>query len=321
MHLAGRAGLHDQPRLGPEPGAHEVVVHGGGREQGGDRHVERVHRAVGEDEDVVAASDRLFRLPADPAERRLHSARALLRAIADVDGARAEPAAGMGLDLADRLQLAVGEDRLPDLDPALRAAPAEVQEIRPRPDDGDERHHELFADGVDGGVGDLGEVLPEVVREGLRARREHRDRIVRPHRPDRLLRALGHRGHEELEVLAGVAERLLALEQRLVRGRLGAAVRWKVLEADLGLVEPPLPRTRRGELGLELLVADDAALLEIDEQHPPRLEPPLADDPGLRDVEHPDLGGHDEPMVVGHDVARRPQPVPVEGRPDLAAVG
>ena len=322
VDLPRRPGLHDQPGLGPKPGAHEVVVHGGGREQGGDRHVERVHLAVGEDEDVVVAADRLFRLPADPVERGLHPARAVLRAVADVDGAGAEPAAGMGLDLADRPQLAIGEDRLLHLDPALRPRPLEVEEVRARPDDGDERHHELFADGVDGGVGDLREVLAEVVREGLRMRGEHRDRVVRPHRPDRLLRVLGHRGHEELEVLAGVAERLLALEQRLVRGRrLGAAVRGKVPEPDLGLVEPPLPRTRRGQLRLQLLVADDAALLQVDEQHPARLEPPLADDPGLRDVEHPDLGGHDEAMVVGHDVARRAQPVPVEGRADPAPVG
>ena len=320
VDLPGRAGLHDQPRLGPEPGAHEVVVHGGGREQGGDRHVEGVHRAVGEDEDVVAAADRLFRLRADSVQRRFHPAGALLRGIADVDGARAESAPGMGPDLPDCVQVAVGEDRLPDLDPALRAPLLEVQEIRPRPDDGDERHHELLADGVDGRVGDLREVLPEVVRKGLRTRREHRDRVVRSHRPDRLLRSLGHRGHEELDVLAGVAERLLALEQGLVRGRLGVPVRRKVPEPDLGLVEPPLPRARRGELGLELLVADDAALLEVDEQHPARLEPPLAHDPGLRDVEHADLGGHDEPMVIGHHVARRPQPVPVEGRPDLATV-
>ena len=322
VDLARRPRLHDEAGLGAEPGAHEVVVDGGGREQGGDRHVERVHRAVGEDEDVVVAADRLLRLRADPLQRRLHPPRALLRAVADVDGARAEPAAGMGLDLADRLQLAVGEDRLLDLDPPLRARPLEVEEVRARPDDGDERHHELFADGVDGGVGDLREVLPEVVREGLRTRREHRDRVVRPHRPDRLLRALGHRGHEELEVLAGVAERLLALEQRLVRGRrLGAAVRGKVLQPDLGLVEPPLPGARCGKLGLQLPIADDAALLQVDEQHPPRLEPPLADDPVLGDVEHPDLGGHDDPMVVGDDVARRAQPVPVEGRADLAAVG
>ena len=224
VDLPGRAGFDNQPRLGPQPGPHEVVVHGGGGEQGGDRHVKRVHRAVGEDEDVVVAADRLFRFRANPVERRLHPARALLRGAADVDRARAEPAAGVGSDLPDCVQVAVGEDRLPDLDPALRPPLVEAEEVRTRPDDRDERHHELLADGVDGRVGDLREVLPEVVRERLRTRREHRNRVVRPHRPDRLLRALGHRGHEELDVLAGVAERLLALEQGLVRGRLGVAV-------------------------------------------------------------------------------------------------
>ena len=57
------------------------------------------------------------------------------------------------------------------------------------------------------------------------------------------------------------------------------------------------------------------------EQHAPRLEPPLADDPLLGNVEHPDLGGHDDAMVVGHHVAGGPEAVPVEGRPDLAPVG
>ena len=283
--------------------------------------MEGVHRAVGEDEDVVVAAHRLLGLRADAVQRLLHSSRPPLRGVADVDGAREEPAPGMGLDLPDRVQVAVGEDRLPDLDPAERPAPLGIEEVRPRPDDRDERHHELLADGVDGRVGDLREVLPEVVRERLRARGEHRDRVVRAHRPDRLFRSLGHRGHEELDVLAGVAERLLALEERLVGGGLGVAVRGQVLEPDLGLVEQPLPRAGRGETRLELLVADDAPLLEVDEQHASRLEPPLADDPLLGDVEHPDLGGHDDAMVVGHHVAGGPQAVPVEGRPDLAPVG
>ena len=196
--------------------------------------MEGIHRAVGEDEDVVVAAYRLLGLRADPIERLLHAARALLRGIADVDGARAEPAAGVLLDLPDRVQVAVGEDRLPDLDPAERPAPFGVEEVRPWPDDRDERHHELLADGVDGRVRHLREVLPEVVRERLGPRREHRDGVVRPHRPDRLLRSFGHRGHEELDVLAGVAERLLALEERLVGGGLGVAVRGQVPEAGSG---------------------------------------------------------------------------------------
>ena len=320
MDLPGRAGLHDEPRLGAKPGPHQVVVHGAGREQGGDRDVRRVHRPVRQDEDVVVPPHRLFGLCTDPVHRRLHAGRALLRRVADVDGARVEPAARMTLDLPDRVQLAIGEDRLLDLDPVVAGRVVEIQQVRPRPDDRDERRDELLADRVDGRIRDLGEVLPEVVGERLRMGGEHRHRIVRPHRPDRLLRGLGHRGQEELDVLAGIAERLLALEQRLVRGRLRVAVGRQILEPDLSMVQPLLPRTRGGQLGLELGVVDDPPPPKVNEQHPPRLEPPLADDAGFGDGHRPDLGRHDQPVVVRHHVAGRPESVPVESRPDLAPV-
>ena len=48
----------------------------------------------------------------------------------------------------------------------------------------------------------------------------------------------------------------------------------------------------------------------------PGLEPPLLDDPLRRDLERADLGGHDHPVVVGHDVAAGPQAVAVEHRAD-----
>ena len=232
-----------------------------------------------------------------------------------------EPAAGMALDLPDRVQVAVGEDGLIHLDPALSGRVIEIEEIRPRSHDRNERGHQVLPDRVDGRIRDLGEVLPEVVRERLRVGREHRHGVVRAHRPDRFLPVFGHRGHEELDVLAGVAERLLALEQGFVRRGLREAVGRQVLEPDLGLVEPPLPGTRRGELGLELRVVDDPPLPEVHEQHPARLEPPLAHDPGFGNGERADLGGEDQAVVVRHHVAGGPESVPVEGRPDPAPVG
>ena len=74
-------------------------------------------------------------------------------------------------------------------------------------------------------------------------------------------------------------------------------------------------------VALDLVVGDDAALLEVDQQHLARLQAPLLDDRLLRDRQHAHLGGeHDEP-VVGDEVARRAQAVAVERRADLAAVG
>ena len=45
-----------------------------------------------------------------------------------------------------------------------------------------------------------------------------------------------------------------------------------------------------GDFGFDLVVGDDAAFLEIDEEHAPRLQPALAKDIFGRNVEDPDLG-------------------------------
>ena len=58
-------------------------------------------------------------------------------------------------------------------------------------------------------------------------------------------------------------------------------------------------------------------LLGVDEEHPARLEPALADDRGGVEVEHADLGGQHDQAVVGDPVARGAQPVAVEHRADL----
>ena len=46
----------------------------------------------------------------------------------------------------------------------------------------DERHHDLFAQRIDGRVRHLGEVLLEVAKEQLRLVRQHREGNVDPHR-------------------------------------------------------------------------------------------------------------------------------------------
>ena len=76
-----------------------------------------------------------------------------------------------------------------------------------------------------------------------------------------------------------------------------------------------------GQLAFDLVVVDDAALFKVDQQHLARLQPPLARDLLLRDRQYPGLRRDDQMIVVGDDVARRPQAVAVERGADLAAVG
>ena len=78
---------------------------------------------------------------------------------------------------------------------------------------------------------------------------------------------------------------------------------------------------RAGKLGLDLLVGDDAALLEVDEQHLAGLEPPFLHDALLGEGQHAGLRGHHDEAFVGHEIAGRAQAVAVERGADLAAVG
>ena len=75
------------------------------------------------------------------------------------------------------------------------------------------------------------------------------------------------------------------------------------------------------QLRLDLFVGNEPALLEIDQQHLARLQPPLGDDLLLRNRQHADFRRHDDAVVAGDDVARRAQAVAVERGADLAAVG
>ena len=76
-----------------------------------------------------------------------------------------------------------------------------------------------------------------------------------------------------------------------------------------------------GELRLDLVVGNETALFEVDQQHLAGLQPPLGDDVLLGDLQHAHFGGHDDAVVGGHEIARRAQAVAVERGADLAAVG
>ena len=70
----------------------------------------------------------------------------------------------LAVDPAQTLQIGVGEDRLGQLDHA-RVLRAGAQQVALSTHERDQAHDHVFADGVDGRVGDLREKLLEVVEE------------------------------------------------------------------------------------------------------------------------------------------------------------
>ena len=75
------------------------------------------------------------------------------------------------------------------------------------------------------------------------------------------------------------------------------------------------------QLRLEFFIGDEPALVEIDQQHLARLQPPLHENVLLGNRQYTHLGGHDDAIVARDEIPRRAQPIAVERRSDLASIG
>ena len=184
----------------------------------GDRYAVGAGHAVGQDDDVIAAGDGLLRAVAETVEHGFHAFGAECGVIGEVERLGVEAVLEMA-DVADLFEIRVGQDRLAHLQPLLLRCALVVEDVRTRADEGDEAHHQFFADRIDRRIGDLGEVLLEIAEQQLGARRHRRNRRVRAHRADRLLAGDGHRRHQEGRIFLAVAKGLLAVEQRHIHAR------------------------------------------------------------------------------------------------------
>ena len=189
-------------------------------------------------------------------------------------------------------ELFVGEHRARQLE-AAAVAGTRIQQVAFRAQPHVRRGDDLFADAVDGRVGDLREQLLEVVVQHARLLRQRRQRRVVAHGADAFVAVARHRRHENALVFEGVAERHLALGERhrLRQRQLGR--RGQILEVHQVLLEPLGVRPLVDDLRLDLLVFDDAAELGVHEEHAARLQPALAHDLLGREFEHAGFGGHD----------------------------
>ena len=170
-------------------------------------------RAVGQDQDVLVLQHRFGRGPAHFLDRLFEPRGPAGGIPGHVDGFGAEGAVERFLDRADLRQIVVGQDRLVDLEPLVRAG-IMAEQVRARTDHRNEAHHQFFADRIDRRVGDLREVLLEIVVEQARLVRQHRNRRIGAHRSERIVAICRHRLEEFRDVFLRVAKGLLAIEQR-----------------------------------------------------------------------------------------------------------
>ncbi len=156
----------------------------------------------------------------------------------------------------------------------------------------------------------------------MRLVRQHGQRGVIPHRSDRIFARRDHRTQENPEILVGVAKNLLPTQHGLVIGkRLVDLCLRQILDRHEMLVQPLLVRVCARNLVLQLFVADDASLFRVDQKHASRLKSIFMKHAIRGDIEHTDFGSEDDKIVLGHVIAGRPQPVPVQHGPDTHPVG
>ena len=229
------------------------------------------------------------------------------------------------VDAHQPVQLAVGDDGAVEVNgPARRRL--RVEEVALRPDPGVQRRDQFLTNGVERRVGHLGEELLEEVVDGPVAVREHRRRRVGAHRAQRLLAVDGHGGEKQPVLLVGVPEHLLALDQRALLTPcppllFAALTGRQVVETDQVLVQPRPVGAARGEAVLDLVVAHDAALGGVDQEHAPGLQPSLLHHRALGHVDDAGLRRHHHEAVAGDLVAGGTQAVAIQHRADDGAVG
>gem|GEM_PF-6846870 len=322
MRPARFPGFDHETDLRPQALANQVMMNGRRGQQGRNGDMILVHAAVRKYQDVVAAFDNLLGASAKTRERGLHPFRAVGGGVGDIEGMGAKGVVHVVFDSPNSFQIHIGQNRLPHLQSLVLAARVEIKQIGARADQAHQTHDQFLANGVDRRIGHLGEVLFEVIEKHLRLVGKHRDRRVAPHGTHRVQTRQGHAPQKNPDVFLGVAERLLTIHQNIVVRRHGGDFPRQVFDVDLGFVQPLPIGFGPGEAGFDFLVVDDAAFLQVDQEHLARPQAPLGDDPFFRNVrQDADLRRHHAKVVVGYHIAGRAQAVPVQGRADLAAVG
>ena len=183
MHrLTNLPALDDQRRLDPLASGNQVMVHGADSQQRRDGRMGLVHVAIRQNDVVHPVIDAFLRLaaevgqgPAQVGRRRGGTFRAFEQD-RQLDGVEA-----LVTDVAEQVELRVGQDRMRQAH-HLAVVLIRRQDARADPSDIlEEGHHHLLADGVDGRVGHLGELLAEIVEERLRTFCQNSQRRVISH--------------------------------------------------------------------------------------------------------------------------------------------
>ena len=235
MRIARRARLDQQIALAAQARLDQAVMHGPGGEQGvnGDLALDEV--SIRQQQDELAGAHRRFRLIADREDC----------------GLELEPGVELQIDELMRHARIVETHDLAEL--ALRehgrtqhdlfgVLLGRYEDVAFGTDLRLQRHDDALAQRVDRRIGDLGELLAEIIVEGAHLLRQHRHRRVIAHRAHRLALVFGEHADDLIALLGRDVVHLLEQRQRVPIEGLGREARIDQigLQVAHALLEPHL---------------------------------------------------------------------------------
>ena len=178
----------------------------------------------------------------------------------------------------------------------------------------------FFPNRVEWWIGDLRELLSEVVEDEARPIRNRSDRGVRAHGTEWLCASLAHRSQQDADFFFCVTECSLATHDR------GRSVRnvlplGELLELNPVLSNPLSPRLLVSQLLLELLILNETTFDRVSQEHGARTQTALPHHSRRVDVENANLTREDDQTIRGDDVTPWTQPVTVKSGSDERPVG
>ena len=264
--LTDLTALHYQGGLDAFAHRYQVVVHRRYRKQTRDCDMGLVHFTVGKYNVVVSLVHTPFCILAEFIDGSAHVAGECHR---ELDGI--EP---LIADVAQQIELCIVQYGMRQAD-HLAVALVGIEDSCPHAADVlFQAHHKTLANRVDGGVGDLRELLTEIIEEDLRLLGDDCQRGVITHGSGRLLGGRSHRNDGRCDILLAIAEHQLLDHQVLYRiVHMTTAV--QLFELDAVGREPLAIRMFRCQGTLDFTVIIDFPLQGIYQENLTRLETSL----------------------------------------------
>ena len=315
-HFAYFAALDNECRLHTLLHRDEVMVHGTHGQQGGYDGMLGIHAAVAQHNVVHTIEHALLSLAAEFAQGFLQTGTAFLHLEEHGQLHRFET---LIADVAKQVELAVVEHGMRQAHHFAMALIGHKNVHAHGANVFGQRHDQFLADGVDGGVGDLGKLLAEVVEEQLRTLRKHGKRRVVTHRGHGFAAVVAHGHNGTFDVLAGKAE-YAEFAGKVVDGIFHLTAALEGVELNAVGREPLAIRLGCCQLLLEFAIVIDAALLRIDQKDFARLQTAFFLDVACLEIDDACLGGYHHHVVLRDEVTGGAQTVAVEHTARITSV-